>query len=200
MQSPHRTPPAPWSFRLHLGPNGRNDFTKKNALNAAGTKSPWVSTNELSYALGPLVERPMIQGHAKNAIEPVITPVGWQDVEYRRAAMESTVENMISWQVRVNREERGMTQEDLATLMGTRQSAISKLEDPEGGDVLVSTLVKAAHAFDCALVLRLVDYTEFAAATRDVRPERLFAAGFPHTFKPVLAGRKRARAIKHDHQ
>jgi len=111
--------------------------------------------------------------------------------------MESSTENMIAWQLRINREERGMTQKDLAELMGTRQSAISRLEDPEGGDVLVSTLVKAAHAFDCALVVRLVDYAEFAATMHDVRPERLFAAGFAGNFKPTRVQRKLPRTIKH---
>jgi len=37
MQSLHRTPAAPWTFRLYLGANGRNDFTKWDAaLSAAG--------------------------------------------------------------------------------------------------------------------------------------------------------------------
>ena len=171
----------------------------KNALNAAGTKFRWGSANELSNALGPLLERTPNQTQAMNTLEPVIIPAEWQDAEYRQAAMESTVENMIAWQVRINREERGMTQKNLAELMGTRQSAISKLEDPEGGDVLVSTLVKAAHAFDCALVLRLVDYTGFAVLTHDVRPERLFAAGFANTFTSFPTQRKRAHAIEHGH-
>ena len=134
-----------------------------------------------------------------NALERDAVPTEWQDAEYRQAAMEGTVENLISWQVRINREERGMTQKDLAELMGTRQSAISRLEDPEGGDVLVSTLVKAAHAFDCALVVRLMDYAEFAATTHDVRPVRLFAAGFADDFKPTRVQRKRPRTIEHGH-
>lgn len=122
-------------------------------------------------------------------------PAEWSDPGYRRATMESTVENFIAWQVRVNREERGMTQKELATLMGTGQPAISKLEDPEGGDVQLSTLVKAAHAFDCALMLRFVDYAEFAGATRDVRPEALFAAGFSALIPPTRVSRKRSRAL-----
>jgi len=112
--------------------------------------------------------------------------------------MESTIENLIAWQVRINREERGLTQAELAEMMGTKQSAISKLEDPEGGDVLLSTLMKAAHAFDCALLVRLVDYDEFASRTRDVRPERLFAPAFSESHQPAQAKRKRLRSTKHD--
>ncbi len=105
-------------------------------------------------------------------------PEAWQDIDYRQATVEATVSNLIAWQVRVNREERGMTQADLAAEMGTQQSAISRLEDTEGGDVMVSTLLKAAHAFDCALLVRFVSHDSFAALTADVRPDRLFAAPF----------------------
>ena len=105
-------------------------------------------------------------------------PKEWADTEYRHAAMEANVSNLIAWQVRLNREERGLTQSQLGGLMGTKQSAISKLEDPEAGDVQLSTLIKAAHAFDCALLVRFMDYSEFASATVDVRTERLYAGAF----------------------
>lgn len=95
--------------------------------------------------------------------------------------MEATVENLIAWGVRINREERGLTQSELARLMGTGQSAISKLEDPEGGDVQLSTLIKAAHAFDCALSVRFVSHLDLFLETEDVRSERLFACPFEET-------------------
>lgn len=169
----------------------------RNVLNAVVPMSHWASINELSSALGPLLERQPNNLRSINVLERGAVPNEWQDTSYRQAAMEGTVENMIAWQVRINREERGMTQENLAALMGTRQSAISRLEDPEGGDVLVSTLVKAAHAFDCALVVRLVDYVEFAVTTRDVRPERLFAAGFAGNLKRARVKGKRLRTIEY---
>ncbi|WP_198937752.1 helix-turn-helix domain-containing protein [Pelomonas sp. KK5] len=130
---------------------------------------------EQLVAIGPRTSFPLAGN--KISTEPSI-PEEWLDEDYRQAAMESTVENLIAWQVRINREERDLTQAELARRMGTKQSAISKLEDPEGGDVLVSTLVKAAHAFDCALVIRFVDYGRFAVRTHDVAPSRLFACGF----------------------
>jgi transcriptional regulator with XRE-family HTH domain len=104
-------------------------------------------------------------------------PREWTDAEYRHSAVEANVSNMIAWQVRINREERGMKQAELAARMGTQQPAISRLEDPEQ-DVRVSTLLKAAAAFDCALLVRFVDHHEFAAAVNDVRPERLYACSF----------------------
>ena len=121
-------------------------------------------------------------------------PDAWQDVDYRRGVVDATVSNLIAWQVRVNREERGMTQAGLASVMGTRQSAISRLEDTEGGDVMVSTLLKAAHAFDCALIIRFVSHQTFASLTADVRPDRLFATPFEEAGRSAKSlARKRTR-------
>ncbi|MDN6883903.1 helix-turn-helix domain-containing protein [Variovorax sp. CAN2819] len=120
-------------------------------------------------------------------------PAEWDDPDYRQAAMEATNENLIAWGVRINRECRGLTQAQLAERMGTKQSAVSKLEDSEGGDVLVSTLSKAAHALDMALLVKFVDYAEFAAQTRDVRTERLIACNYQQAKAmrtPPPAGRK----------
>jgi DNA-binding Xre family transcriptional regulator len=150
----------------------------KNALQHVWLKSTLTSTNELSSAIGPWRNSSIAGADVFNAIGSVAPPAEWADPEYRRAAMEANVSNMVAWQVHVNRDERGLTQSQLAELMGTGQSAISKLEDPDGGDILLSTLVKAANAFDCALLVRFVDYTALAAATRDVRPERLYVAPF----------------------
>ena len=92
--------------------------------------------------------------------------------------MEAHVEQAIAWQIRVNRDERGLSQADLAVRMGTQQSAVSRLEDPDGRGVRLSTLMKVAHAFDCALLVRLVPYSEFEVLNGDVRPERLHVATF----------------------
>jgi transcriptional regulator with XRE-family HTH domain len=152
----------------------------KNTLHVVEPKfeSTWSSTNELSNAIGPWHELLRPQSVVLNTLSVVPMPAEWAEVEYRQAAMDANVAHMVAWQVRINREERGLTQAQLGSAMGTQQPAISRLEDPEGGDVLVSTLVKAAHAFDCALLVRFVDYSQFAAMTHDVRPERLYAVPF----------------------
>ena len=132
-----------------------------------------VLKNALPRGPGQYVDAP-----AWTSFVSITTPHEWSDREYRQAAMESHVGNSIAWQVRINREERGLTQQALAQIIGTKQPAVSKLEDPDGGDMLLSRLVKVAHAFDCALLVKFVPYTEFAAMTADVRSERLFACGF----------------------
>jgi len=92
--------------------------------------------------------------------------------------MEATVEQDIAWQIKINRVRRGMDQKTLAKAVGTRQSAISRLEDPEYGRASIPTLVKVAHAFGCALQVRLIPYSELARATQDTREDALYAASF----------------------
>ena len=155
-----------------------------NALQSAAGMSPWISQPAQLLANGRSGE---VEVSVFNAISPTAIPSEWADEDYRQASMEGTVENLIAWQIRINREERGLTQSKLAAKMGTKQSAISKLEDPDGGDVLVSTLIKAAHAFDCALIVRFVDYGRFASRTKDVGPKHLFACPFSDlTEKAIL--------------
>lgn len=105
-------------------------------------------------------------------------PASWHDVEYREAVLEAEIDHGVAWQVRINREERGLSQAQLASMMGTGQSAVSKLEDPTSGDLRLSTLTKVAHAFKCALIVRFVSYSDFAATVSDVRPDRLLACDF----------------------
>ena len=97
-----------------------------------------------------------------------------QDRESRQAYMVSSVEQDIAWQVRINRERRGWTQTQLAQKIGTRQSAIARIEDPTYGKVSLVTLTKLAEVFDCALMLRLVDFEKFANETEDLREDSLF--------------------------
>ncbi|MDD2711305.1 MAG: helix-turn-helix transcriptional regulator [Simplicispira sp.] len=102
----------------------------------------------------------------------------WKDVEYRHAYMESAVHQTIAWQIRINREHRNLTQQDLAKSIGTRQSAISRAEDTEYGNHNLGTLIKIAHALDCALVVNFVSYSELAYQSNRLSKNHLIACGF----------------------
>lgn len=102
----------------------------------------------------------------------------WLDTEERQAYMEATVEQDIAWQIKVNRVKRGLTQQQLAQAIGSRQSAVARLEDAEYGRASIPTLIKVAHAFDCALIVRLISYSELAALAEDTSEEALFAKPF----------------------
>ena len=61
--------------------------------------------------------------------------------------------------LRIAREDAGMTQEELARKLGTKKTAISRIEN-HAEDIRLSTLEKYASAFGKTLKLRLVDSTE----------------------------------------
>jgi transcriptional regulator with XRE-family HTH domain len=149
--------------------------------------------NELSSALGRSHSLFDTQRQPIGGVASYSLPEEWNDPEYRQGVVEATVENLIAWGVRSNREARGLTQAQLAERMGTKQSAISKLEDVEGGDVLVSTLTKAAHALDLALLVKFVNHAEFAAATKDVTTEALTAESF-QSLRARLSGALHSKA------
>lgn len=102
----------------------------------------------------------------------------WRKPEYRHAYMESAIEQGVAWQIRVNRERRQMNQRDLAEKIGSRQSAISRAEDTTYGRHRLETLVKIAHAFDCALQVRFVPYSTLAKDSDDLSPLALYAPSY----------------------
>ncbi len=102
----------------------------------------------------------------------------WLDSEYRQAYLEASIEQGIAWQIRSNREARNMTQAELASKIGSQQSAVSRMEDPEYGGHSLGTLVKVANAFDCAIEIKFIPYSKLATDAEDLSPEALFARPF----------------------
>jgi DNA-binding XRE family transcriptional regulator len=98
-----------------------------------------------------------------------------QDIEYRQAYMEAAVEQGIAWQIRTNRIKRNMSQVDLSEKIGSAQSAISRAEDPCYGKHSLDTLIRIAHAFDCALQVRFIPYSKLVTDSEDLSPDALYA-------------------------
>lgn len=122
---------------------------------------------------------------ALQAYVPPPMPAAWSDKVERELTLEAHVRESIAWQVRINREERGLTQKQLAEMVRTGQSAVSKIEDPDGGDVRLSSLVKLAHGFDCALQVRFVSFGDFWSFAAAPRSERLLASTFSADAEPL---------------
>lgn len=102
----------------------------------------------------------------------------WLDNEFREAYMEASVEQNIAWQIKFNREKRSLTQKQLAHLIGTQQSAVSRIEDPSYGATNLKTIVKIAHAFRCALSIKLISYSELAEESENFSKESLIVKSF----------------------
>jgi transcriptional regulator with XRE-family HTH domain len=111
-------------------------------------------------------------------VNPLSKYPKWRDAEYRRAYLLASIEQGIAWQIKTNRTARGLSQADLADALGVEQSAVSQLEDPACGGYTVDTLLKLAEAFDCALSLRFVPFSELACESQDLSPQALYAAPY----------------------
>ncbi|WP_216844720.1 helix-turn-helix transcriptional regulator [Rhodanobacter sp. L36] len=102
----------------------------------------------------------------------------WIDREYREAYAVAAVEQGIAWQIRINRERRGLRQSDLAKKIGTNQAGVSRIEDPEYGRHSIPQLLKLAQAFDCALIVKLAPYSCLARESNSLSADELYAASF----------------------
>ena len=78
----------------------------------------------------------------------------------RSQFVDSHLAKGIAYQIRATRDRLDWSQERLAKETGMPQNAISRLESPEYGKPTLTTLKRIAAAFDVALVVRFVPFTE----------------------------------------
>ena len=105
---------------------------------------------------------------------------------YREAAVAAHVSNTIAAQIATMRESRGWTQTMLANKAGMRQSRISVLEDPNFENVEVATLRRLASAFDVALTVRFVPFSELATWISEMGEGTFSFPDFSHDTLPSV--------------
>jgi transcriptional regulator with XRE-family HTH domain len=81
-----------------------------------------------------------------------------QDREYREGYDEAFLDHRIAAQLRVIREQRGLTQKQLADAAGMKQSRISAMEDEDYGSWSVNTLRRLAYALGVRLKVEFVEW------------------------------------------
>ena len=74
-----------------------------------------------------------------------------EDEEYRYAYAEDFLNTSVATQIRVIREQRGLTQEELAQKIGTKQACVSRLENVNYSAWKTETLRKIARALNVRL-------------------------------------------------
>jgi transcriptional regulator with XRE-family HTH domain len=100
------------------------------------------------------------------------------DPDYRAAYAESFVDAWIALQIRIIREQRGMTQKDLAEALHTTQTAISRLENVNYSGRTIGTLKNVAKAFDCRLKVSFETYGSLIGEAEKFSPEYLRRPNF----------------------
>ena len=101
-----------------------------------------------------------------------------RDKEYRQEYLVAKITTAIAYQIEALRNQHGWTQTELADKINSTQSVISRLEDPDYGRANITTLFDLAGAFDVALLIKFVPYSQFIQEYRDVSQEGLSAASF----------------------
>lgn len=110
----------------------------------------------------------------------------WADEEYRQGYVEASIEQGVAWQIRANRKHRNLSQGQLAELMQTTQSGISRLEDPSYGDYSMDSLVRLAHAFDCALSVKFIPFSTLAEESVDLGDKAMIAESFENEYNALI--------------
>ena len=122
---------------------------------------------------------PAFQPVIKNLPHPAIASrLDWLDDEYREAYLEASVEQNIAWQIKFNRESRNLDQKEFAKLLGTGQSAVSRMEDPSYGRLNLKSILKVAHIFKCAISIKLISYSELAEQNQSFSKKTVLVNSF----------------------
>lgn len=111
-----------------------------------------------------------------------------QNKEYRDSFTQESTRLSIALDVRRTRQHYEMTQKDLAEKIGSKQSVIARIEDPDYEGTSLNTLLKVANAFDLQLRVELTPISENTAG------ERIFIAAAREAMPQLIAEVERLRA------
>jgi transcriptional regulator with XRE-family HTH domain len=93
--------------------------------------------------------------------------------EYREAYAEGFLNHTLTAQIRLIREQRGLSQRELAVKIGKHQPGLSRIEDSNYGKWNVATLRQVAGALDTWLQVSLEPYGKLVDAALEMSPEGL---------------------------
>jgi transcriptional regulator with XRE-family HTH domain len=82
----------------------------------------------------------------------------FNDPEYRESYADDYLNTYVATQIQVLREQRHLSQEELAELVGTKQPGISRLENVNHSSWKTETLKKIAHALGVRLKISFETY------------------------------------------
>jgi transcriptional regulator with XRE-family HTH domain len=119
---------------------------------------------------------------------------------YRDAYVAEHVKTSVPLHIHYLREERELTQAQLAEKAKTTQTVISRLEDPNYGNLTLNSLLKIASAFDIALLVRFVPFSRLLTEFEDLSPRALLVPSFEQELTTLktwaVNGKKRRTSRK----
>jgi hypothetical protein len=100
------------------------------------------------------------------------------DKSFRDAYVAEDIRTNVAFQIRALRDRNQWSQAELGRTAGKPQSVIARLEDPDYGRFSLKTLLDMAAAFDVALLVRFVPFSELVKRNTDLSPEALCVPDF----------------------
>lgn len=85
----------------------------------------------------------------------------FQSKGYRQTHMETHLKEFLAAQIKSMRTERGLSQCAFSKLLGTSQTVVSRLENPEYGKFTLATLIGIANKLNIALSVTFMSYPAF---------------------------------------
>jgi transcriptional regulator with XRE-family HTH domain len=107
----------------------------------------------------------------------------WFSRKYRQRFVDAFVRQGVASQIQLLRKREGLSQKKLGEITDKKQNAIARLEDPSYGKFTLTTLLELANAFDVALSVRFIPFSELEEQTNNLTPEKLCARRFSDEFK-----------------
>jgi transcriptional regulator with XRE-family HTH domain len=102
----------------------------------------------------------------------------FHDKEYRHAYADDWLNTFIATQIKVLREQRSLTQKDLAREADMKQPRIAVLEDIDYSSWSINTLRRLAVAFDLRLSVKFEDFSSLIFEAEGFGRESLERASF----------------------
>jgi len=96
-----------------------------------------------------------------------------ENKKFRHAYLKEHIRIGIASQIRILRNKLNISQSQLAEIIGTKQSVISRIEYPDSVSVNLNTLLKIAEAFDIGLLVKFSAFGKFLAESQDISPKAL---------------------------
>jgi transcriptional regulator with XRE-family HTH domain len=118
-----------------------------------------------------------------------------KDQEYSEGYAESFLDSYVATQIKVLREQAGLSQEALGKLVGTRQGVISRIENVNYSKWNVATLKKLARAFNVRLRVSFETYGSLISEVEAFSRENLQRA--PRDKDPILYAARHAAPRPH---
>jgi transcriptional regulator with XRE-family HTH domain len=127
--------------------------------------------------------------------------VEFEDKDYRESYAEDYLHSFIAMQFRAVREQRDMTQAELAQAIHTKQTAISRLESVNNRSRNLNLLQKAAFALGCRLRVSLETFgslidDEGPRFSREMLQRPGFDDEFENSEKATKACASKARTFR----